>query len=134
MSLSFRSMLFQRRYYSLSLVLAAALFSGCDSASNSTATKNDAPAEAASPSVSPASQSTPAGGRTVIFTTANGFEAIYAIQNVTLSLSKEGLSVRAATNDPALALPLLNVKRGTKLSVHIQLSSPGQTNAQIFYD
>jgi len=138
MSLNFRRMLFGGGYYRLSLALAAALFSGCDSGSDSTAPKNDPRVDTSSSSVSPAGQSasvSPAtAGRTTVFTTANGFEGIYAIQNVTLSPGKDGLSIHAETNDPALGLPLLTVRRGTKVSVHVRLSSPGQTNAQLFYD
>jgi hypothetical protein len=40
--------------------------------------------------------------------------------------------IHALTNDPALALPLLKMVPGSKLIVHIQLSSAGATNAQVF--
>jgi hypothetical protein len=42
--------------------------------------------------------------------------------------------IHALTNDPALALPLLKMVPGGKLIVHIQLSGPGATNAQVFYN
>ncbi len=41
--------------------------------------------------------------------------------------------IHALTNDPALALLLLKMVP-SKLILHIQLSSPGGTNAQVFYN
>jgi len=73
-------------------------------------------------------------GKSVTFTSANGFEGIQELANVTVSRTGDGLLIHALNDDPSIILPTLEgVTPGSKLTVHVQLVSPGPTEFQVFY-
>jgi hypothetical protein len=73
-------------------------------------------------------------GRSLTFTPANRFEGIREGANVTMSRTADGLKIHALNNDPYIFLPRVEgVTPGNKVTVHVQLVSPGQTTFQIFY-
>jgi len=52
----------------------------------------------------------------------------------TMSRTAEGLRTDALNDDPYIFLPTLEgVTRGNKVTVHVQIVSPGPTTFQIFY-
>jgi hypothetical protein len=73
-------------------------------------------------------------GKSITFTSANGFEGIQEAINATMSRTADGLLIHALNGDPQVILPTLEgVMPGNKLTVHIQLISPDPTEFQIFY-
>jgi hypothetical protein len=120
--------------FGLPLLLALGLLlTGCG--------HDDSEADRASTSPSPSTPaatdtaaSIPTGEGGIVFTTANGFEAINAIQNATLARTKEGLTVHALNNDPALSLPAFKVAPGSKFTVHIQIVAPGTSDLEVMYN
>ena len=75
-----------------------------------------------------------AAGKSLTFTSANGFEGIQGLANVTVSRTADGLRIHALNGDPQIILPTIEgVMPGNKLTVHVQLVSPDRTEFQIFY-
>jgi len=73
-------------------------------------------------------------GKSLIFAPANGFEGIQEAVSATMSRTADGLKIHALNNDPYIFLPRLEgVTLGNKVTVHVQLVSPGRTIFQIFY-
>jgi hypothetical protein len=74
------------------------------------------------------------GKSLLIFAPANRFEGIQEGANATMSRTADGLKIHALNNDPYIFLPRVEgVTPGNKVTVHVQLVSPGQTIFQIFY-
>jgi len=72
--------------------------------------------------------------KSLIFAPANRFEGIQEALNATMSRTADGLLIHALNDDPQVILPTLEgVTPGNKLTVHVQLASPGPTEFQIFY-
>ncbi len=73
-------------------------------------------------------------GKSLIFAPANGFEGIQEAVSATMSRTADGLKIHALNKDPYIFLPRLEgVTPGNKVTVHVQLVSPGRTIFQIFY-
>ena len=91
------------------------------------------PADTAGPNAIPMAVELIAG-RSVTFTPANKFEGIRGLANVTVSRTGNGLLIHALNDDPQIILPTLEgVMPGNKLTVHVQLVSPGPTVLEVFY-
>ena len=73
-------------------------------------------------------------GKSLIFAPANRFEGIQEGANATMSRTADGLKIHVLNNDPNIFLPgVEGVTPANKVTVHVQLVSPGQTIIRIFY-
>jgi hypothetical protein len=118
------------------------VYAGCDANREETAPQNRAPTPSPVPVLSPtetrssiAPQNTIlTAGQTIIFSTANGFDDLVPLENVSVTRTADGLRIHALTNDPSLRLSHLKVPTGAGIIVHIRIASSTATNLQVFYN
>jgi hypothetical protein len=122
-----RLVAFGRRSITLLLLLGlCVVYTGCEKNVRLNETT-----ERASPT--PTSMTLTAG-KSLIFAPTNGFEGIQEGVNATMSRTADGVKIHALNNDPYIFLPgVEGVTPGNKVTVHVQLVSPGPTELQIFY-
>jgi len=74
-----------------------------------------------------------AADKSITFGPGNKFEGIVVLANANITATADGLKIQALNEDPSIRLPRIDLPPGTKLALHVKISSPAATTLQVFY-